>query len=176
MGASSQVERLIDCDIAEYHAETQDVDAESFDEAKVFNERISGLVGVAVVNDAEEILLIRHEGYGGWVLPGGVAERSEDLSEAAIREVSEETGVTTSIDHPLLIIEFVTRHEDRSTAGYFVLFEGTAIDTETADDPGMEDEPITDVRWLDSIPEETPDDETVQHALAVVEDRFDWLD
>lgn len=173
---SLQAERLAEYDSAEYHVETQHVDAESFDEAKDFIERVSGLVSVAVVNNVNEILLIHHESYGGWVLPGGVAEQGEELSEAGVREVSEETGVKTSISDPLLVIKNAFQHEDQSICGYFVLFEGTAIDAETADEPGLEDEPITDIQWMGSIPEDLPDDETVERTFSVVKERFDWLD
>jgi len=54
---------------------------------------------------------------------------------------------------------------------------GSATDGRlTVDDPGLDDEPITDVRWMASVPDSMSEDETVQHTVAVVEDRFAWLD
>ena len=54
-----------------------------------------------VVNDRNEILLIQR-GYGGskgkWSLPGGHAEKREELWETARRETLEETGIRMSTD------------------------------------------------------------------------------
>lgn len=159
----------------ESHVERREVDAETFAEARSFNDGVAGLVGAAVGNDAGEVLFIRHEDYGGWVLPGGRAEPGETLPAAAVREVREETGVVATVTCPLQVVEFVTRHDGRETSTHFVLFEATADDPTTADDPGLDDEPITDVRWLGQVPEDTADDETVERTLEVVVDHFDSL-
>lgn len=48
-----------------------------------------------VVNEFNEVLLLKgiisHHGY--WTFPGGGAGRYEDVADAAIREVHEETGI-----------------------------------------------------------------------------------
>lgn len=164
---------LDEYDAVDVLTETRTVDAATFEDACAFNEQVVGIVAVAVVNDSEELLFIDHDGYGGWVLPGGRVEPGEDFEEAAVREVHEETGVEATVARPILGMRFVTRHDGHSTECFFVLFEGTAIRTETADDAGLDDEPITDVQWMDAIPAGTSEDETVQRTLQVVEDRFD---
>jgi len=52
-------------------------------------------VGGAVVNDRGELLVVkeRYHSTPFWKLPGGLAETGENLGEAAVREVFEETGV-----------------------------------------------------------------------------------
>ncbi len=48
------------------------------------------------VNDAGEVVLIRRgipPGYGSWAQPGGFLEIDETVSEAAVRETLEETGL-----------------------------------------------------------------------------------
>lgn len=52
-------------------------------------------VGAMVVNSRNEILCVRElrNNYRPWKLPGGLAELGEQLDEAAIREVKEETGI-----------------------------------------------------------------------------------
>lgn len=155
--------------------EHREADAKTFAEARAFDEAVAGLVAAAVGNDAGAVLFVHHEDYGGWVLPGGRAESGETLAAAAVREVREESGVVATVTRPLLVVEFVTVHDGRETATQFVLFAASAEDATTADDPGLDDEPITDVRWFDSVPEDVGGDETVQRSLAVVVEQFDSL-
>ena len=54
-------------------------------------------VNVAVTNDAGEILLIRRTDNGNWALPGGAVDLGESLTQAAVRETREETGVDCEI-------------------------------------------------------------------------------
>jgi ADP-ribose pyrophosphatase YjhB (NUDIX family) len=54
-------------------------------------------VNVAVANDADEILLIRRSDNDNWALPGGAVDLGESLSQAAIRETLEESGIECEI-------------------------------------------------------------------------------
>jgi 8-oxo-dGTP diphosphatase len=49
-----------------------------------------------VLNDNKEILLIKGP-RRGWEMPGGQVEEGESLSEAAIRETKEESGIDIEI-------------------------------------------------------------------------------
>lgn len=54
----------------------------------------------AIIQNGEEVLLIKRgkePGLGTWVLPGGHVETNEDLEEAVIREVKEETGLAVGV-------------------------------------------------------------------------------
>jgi len=54
-------------------------------------------VNVVVTNDAHEILLIRRSDNDNWALPGGGIDIGESLTQAAVREVKEETGIDCEI-------------------------------------------------------------------------------
>jgi ADP-ribose pyrophosphatase YjhB (NUDIX family) len=54
-------------------------------------------VNVVVVNAAGEILLIRRSDNDNWAIPGGAIDLGESLTEAAVRETREETGITCEI-------------------------------------------------------------------------------
>lgn len=54
-------------------------------------------VNVVVENDRGEILLIRRSDNDNWALPGGAIDLGESMTQAAVREVKEETGVDCEI-------------------------------------------------------------------------------
>jgi ADP-ribose pyrophosphatase YjhB (NUDIX family) len=55
-------------------------------------------VNVVVSNDHGEILLIRRSDNDNWALPGGAIDLGESLTQAAVREVREETGIDCEVD------------------------------------------------------------------------------
>ncbi len=54
-------------------------------------------VNVAVTNDAGQVLLIRRSDNDNWALPGGAVDLGESLTQAAIRETREESGIDCEI-------------------------------------------------------------------------------
>ncbi|XP_018323815.1 nudix hydrolase 8 isoform X2 [Agrilus planipennis] len=71
-------------------------------------------VGAVVINNNNEILVVSEKFYDRphWKLPGGYVEPGENLIDAAIREVQEETGIDTEFISLLTL-----RH------GHFGLFD-----------------------------------------------------
>lgn len=64
----------------------------------VFSKKMNERVRVIVVNDDNELLLVRSWfGRQRWSLPGGGVGRGEETVVAAVREVKEETGITIRI-------------------------------------------------------------------------------
>ncbi len=56
---------------------------------------------VVLLSEGREVLLIRRKGHpflGCWALPGGFVNPDESASDAAVRELSEETNVAVSKD------------------------------------------------------------------------------
>lgn len=159
----------------EYAVSVEDLDEETFQEARAFNESVPGMAGAAVQNADGEVLFIHHEDYGGWVMPGGRVEDGESFPEAARREVAEESGVDARIVRPLCVSHFVFRCDGASTDNFLVIYEGRAIDPETADELGEADEAITDVQWTATVPEGVTPDEDVKKTIRRVADRLDTL-
>jgi 8-oxo-dGTP pyrophosphatase MutT (NUDIX family) len=54
-------------------------------------------VNVVLTNDEGEILLIRRSDNDNWAVPGGAIDLSESVTEAAIRETREESGIDCQI-------------------------------------------------------------------------------
>ena len=54
-------------------------------------------VNVVVVNDAGDILMIRRSDNENWAVPGGAIDLGESMTQAAIRETREESGIDCEI-------------------------------------------------------------------------------
>ncbi|KAJ4977143.1 hypothetical protein NE237_002249 [Protea cynaroides] len=70
-------------------------------------------VGLFVINDKKEMLVVQEKsgkfkGSGFWKFPTGVVNEGEDIREAAIREVKEETGIKTEF---LEVLGFRQSHQ-----------------------------------------------------------------
>ena len=52
---------------------------------------------MAVTNDVGEVLLIRRSDNDNWALPGGAVDLGESLTQAAVRETLEESGIECEI-------------------------------------------------------------------------------
>lgn len=51
----------------------------------------------AVVLDEHKRILLKKDPYRGWELPGGTVEEDENIKDAVVREVKEETGIDIDI-------------------------------------------------------------------------------
>jgi ADP-ribose pyrophosphatase YjhB (NUDIX family) len=54
-------------------------------------------VNVVIINDNNEILMIRRSDNANWAVPGGAVDLGESLKEAAVRETKEESGVDIEV-------------------------------------------------------------------------------
>lgn len=110
-----------------------------------------------VHRDGAELLLVRHDAVGKWVLPGGAPDGGESFREAARRELSEEAGVEAAYDGLAMVTRVEVRHGSYATWGVLPVFEGRAESTEPeVSDPDGE---ISAARWFpfDALPEDTRD-------------------
>lgn len=63
--------------------------------------------GAILINEHNEILVVRDQGRTGFNLPGGHVDPGERIQDSIVREVLEETGIEASFES---ILGFTTRH------------------------------------------------------------------
>jgi 8-oxo-dGTP pyrophosphatase MutT (NUDIX family) len=87
---------------------------------------------VIIVNDHDEVLMIRRTDNGNWAVPGGSMDLGESIVEAAVREAAEETGITCEItglvgiySSPRHVILYTSNNEVRQE--FSVVFTGRPI-------------------------------------------------
>jgi ADP-ribose pyrophosphatase YjhB (NUDIX family) len=105
-------------------------------------------VNVVVVNDAGDILMIRRSDNENWAVPGGAIDLGESMTQAAIRETKEESGIDCEImglvgiyTDPKHIILYTSNGEARQE--FSILLSGRPIGgTLTPSDE------TTEVRWV----------------------------
>ena len=86
-------------------------------------------VGVVVLNNNDEVLLIRRgsePNIGLWTIPGGRQEPGETLEQTAYREINEETGV--DIEKPRLVdvVDLIRRSDDDTLLRHYTLVDYAA--------------------------------------------------
>jgi 8-oxo-dGTP pyrophosphatase MutT (NUDIX family) len=113
--------------------------------------------GGVLVRDSEdgtEVLLASRRTRRGdlvWGLPKGLVEEGESAEEAALREVTEETGYRGTIREPLGEVSYWFASGGdriRKTVHFFLM-------DDTGEEPGERDHEMEEVRWfrLDAAPE-----------------------
>jgi len=93
-----------------------------------YPERPIVAIGVVVIK-GDKILLIKRSKppkHAAWSIPGGAQEIGETTSEAAIREVYEETAITIGPPHFLTVIDYIDRDETQSVKHHYTLIDYAA--------------------------------------------------
>lgn len=69
---------------------------------KQFPTHIVAVDGI-IENANNEILLVKNRHHGAWTVPGGQVESGENLIDALMREIKEESGVNVTVDRLICV-------------------------------------------------------------------------
>jgi ADP-ribose pyrophosphatase YjhB (NUDIX family) len=105
-------------------------------------------VNVVVTSDSNEILLIRRSDNDNWAIPGGAIELGESMTQAAVRETKEESGIDCEITglvgiytDPKHVILYTSNGEARQE--FSIVLTGRPVGGELT--PSSES---SEVRWV----------------------------
>lgn len=79
---------------------------------------------IAVVIRDDRVLLVRRANppdAGRWGFPGGKIDHGETLSQAALRELAEETGVSAKVLHVFTAVDAFDRSDEGALRRHFIL-------------------------------------------------------
>ncbi|MGI5327507.1 NUDIX domain-containing protein [Actinomadura nitritigenes] len=98
-------------------------------------------VNVVVENNNGEILMIRRTDNDNWALPGGAIDLGESVTQAAIRETKEETGIDVEItglvgiySDPKHVIHYTSNDEVRQEFSILLSGSPRGGDLETSEE------------------------------------------
>lgn len=98
-------------------------------EARTFPARPFVGASIAVIRDGRVLLAARANEpmRGVWTLPGGLVEAGETLAEAALRELSEEVGLTAEVVGVLSPTEIIMRDGEGRARHHYVVHPHAAL-------------------------------------------------
>lgn len=115
-------------------------------------------VGVVVINDANEVLVIQERvSKTTYKLPGGHIDDGEMISTAVAREVKEETGVDVLFESIISLGHFYPHQFDKSNL--YIICKATPLSAEINITDTAE---VLDAKWVD-VDEYLSDDEVLQY-------------
>lgn len=131
------------------------------------------IVGVGgVVVRRGRVLLVRRGGEplkGQWSIPGGMVELGEELTEAVVRELKEETGLEVEPLEVLTVFDRIHR-KGRRVKYHFVIVDYACRLKRGRLRPASD---VLDARWVRR--EDLPQYDLTERATSVVVQAFDYF-
>ncbi|MBD0739810.1 NUDIX domain-containing protein [Streptomyces sp. CBMA29] len=112
---------------------------------------------VLITDDDHRILLVKptykhQDEERGWQLPGGHAHANEPIAEAGERELLEETGLSRTLTHVLLVDQVPANPETGSAEGVNFVLEGGYLTSDEANRvtlPPSAAHELSALKWVD---------------------------
>ena len=111
-------------------------------------------VGALAYNEKGQVLLVKRSAKysrpNTWTVPGGFLDRDREITEAVLKELKEETGMTGKVKELFHINDYPNRpNEDRQNVDFIYL-----VNIESGS--FHHDDEITNIQWFDkdSLPKE----------------------
>jgi ADP-ribose pyrophosphatase YjhB (NUDIX family) len=127
--------------------------------------------GTAIINENDEILLIKRASNGKWAMPSGNLEIGESPVEGAIREAYEETGVRVKPMSLVGIYDSLKNNVPTVNHLYFILFLCKPLDNQSIKKDIETPNEVLDAKWYkeQSLPESiSPGNEKqIHHAFQI---------
>jgi ADP-ribose pyrophosphatase YjhB (NUDIX family) len=105
-------------------------------------------VNVVVVNESGDVLMIQRSDNGNWAVPGGAIDLGESMTQAAVRETQEETGIECRVTgivgiytDPKHVVLYTSNGEARQE--FSILLTAVPVGGELATS-----EESSEVRWV----------------------------
>lgn len=102
-------------------------------------EKAGGVIVRTGENGAREFLCVHRPRYNDWSLPKGHVEQGETYQDAALREVSEETGIRCRIIRQLPDMVYTMPFGDQSRVVFFEM--------ECLEAAAPKDQEVDEMRW-----------------------------
>ena len=114
---------------------------------------------IAMVIHDDKVLLVRRgkePNKGRWGLPGGKIELGEAITEAALRELKEETNITAQAEQILTAFDVIMHDEKQQTQHHYILIP---VLCSYLDGIAKAASDAAEVRWfdIDKLDENEPD-------------------
>ena len=77
-----------------------------------------------IVNEKDEILLVKEAKTNNWSFPGGWCDLYDSPSQAAFNEVSQEAGIEPKMERLIGILDRTPHKSNQNVPEYVILFEG----------------------------------------------------
>lgn len=120
--------------------------------SKIYPDAPRVAVGAVIFYDQKVLLVLRKQAPSKdmWAIPGGSVELGETLSEAAEREVWEETGLTVKAGEVILTFESIQRDAEDRVQYHYVIVDLLAEPLEP-DQPLRPADDVADAAWFSLV-------------------------
>jgi len=105
-------------------------------------------VAALILNNKDELLIVKPSYRDGWLLPGGIVEKDESPSEACKREVKEELGVIVNLTE-LVLLDY-TEKCNKYEEGFHIIFRCEDFTEENASNLKLKSDELSEYTFVAS--------------------------